>query len=298
MLISASLGVTGCEKSSGPSALEEQKQIENKQQDRAQTEKKEPPASNKSDKEATVTETATVPVASAPASSATGASRPDANYTLQPISACSEDSEVLDAIKALRKTGKERSMREEFQRLKKEGKPAIAGLLASLSANNPNVRAQSALILRRMEHRSLAFTNALNAMLLSDPDADVRGIAGRVMVYYLEKKTVPALIEALSKDTNEAVRMHAAWALGAIKDKKALPALFAALKDTSTDVRLRTVGALKRIRSKKALPHLVPCLEDPNTLVRTRALEALKKLSGKKLGKDVSRWRARYPLRK
>ena len=174
----------------------------------------------------------------------------------------------------------------------------MKGLLAALKANNPNVRSQAALILRRMDHKSREFTDSLNAMLLSDPDPDVRGIVGRVMVYYLERKTVPALIEALDKDGTEAVRMHAAWALGAIKDKKALPALYTALSDTSTDVRLRAVGALKRIGSKKALPHLVSRLEDSNALVQTRALEALKKLSGKKLGKDPARWRAAYPLKK
>ena len=226
-----------------------------------------------------------------------GPAVPDPSYILVPVATASQDSAVRDALASLSTTGKEKTMRETFERLQKAGKPAVEGLLSALRAKRPNIRTQAALILRRMEHRSDDFTKSLNAMLLSDPDPDVRGIAGRVMVYYLERKTVPALMTALEKDADEAVRMHAAWALGAIKDKRATQALITALKDGSTDVRLRSVGALKRMRARKALPYLVACLEDDNSLVQTRAYEALKKISGKSLKNDVTAWRKAYPLR-
>ena len=211
----------------------------------------------------------------------TSAAIPKADFSFTVLSKITEDPELLSALKKLEQTGKEKSMRKEFERLQKSGKPAEKVLIAALKAKPPNVRTQAALILRRMEHRSAAFTEALNEMLLSDPDPDVRGIAGRVMVYYLERKTVPALIKALADDKTEAVRMHAAWALGAIKDKRSTTALIGALEDGSTDVRLRAVGALKRLRAKSAVPYLVSRLEDSNTLVRTRAKEALKKITGK-----------------
>jgi hypothetical protein len=295
--ILVTLGAYGCTKSSGTTALEKQKEIEAKKRSEAEASSTE----QSTPKSQVTDENIGQPLNNSATDEATddlpAAAKPDPDYELRPVSECSEDSEIAEALAKLAKTGKQRSMREKFERLKNAGKPAIRGLIAAMKADNPNIRTQAALILRRMEHKSSSFTNALNTMLLSDPDADVRGIAGRVMVYYLNKKTVPALMDALEKDGAEAVRMHAAWALGAIKDRRALGVLFTALDDESTDVRLRTVGALKRIRSKKALPHLVSRLDDSNSLVRTRALEALERLSGKKLGKKSAAWRAKYPLK-
>ncbi len=225
----------------------------------------------------------------------TSAAVPDADYALLALGSISDDEEISSAIEKLKRTGKEKTMRETFESLQKAGKPAKDALIRALRADHPNVRMQAALILRRMKHRSKAFTAGLNDMLLSDPDPDVRGIAGRVMVYYLERKTVPALITALEGDKTEAVRMHAAWALGAIKDRRGVNALIASLNDTSTDVRLRAVGALKRMRAKVAAPYLVSNLSDSNTLVQQRAYEALKKITGKSLKNAEDVWRRVYP---
>lgn len=53
-----------------------------------------------------------------------------------------------------------------------------------------------------------------------------------------DRSAVPALIEALQRDESEDVRWSAAWALGELGDKAAIPALEeASEKDESEDVR-------------------------------------------------------------
>jgi HEAT repeat protein len=219
--------------------------------------------------------------------------RPDADYPLIAIKDITDDPDVLAAIEALRESGKEKSKRKALEALR--GKGSVKALLKAMRAPNPNVRSMSALILNRMKHKSKAYTDQLSTMILADVDADVRGMAGRVMVYYRNKGNVAALSEALEKDGSEQVRMHAAWALGASHDRRGVPALVGALDDESTDVRLRTVGALKRIKSKRAIAHLVGRLDDSNSMVKKRAHEALTALSGKDLGRSVDGWRRAYP---
>jgi HEAT repeat protein len=49
------------------------------------------------------------------------------------------------------------------------------------------------------------------------------------------------------KDQDESVRSQAAWALGAIRDRRASDALAAALKDSSPKVRRQAAWALGSI---------------------------------------------------
>ncbi|MFT7621094.1 MAG: hypothetical protein ACI9WU_000255 [Myxococcota bacterium] len=226
-----------------------------------------------------------------------GAARPEAPYPLKALTAVTADTEIQELLVKLGKSGGSKRIRKSFEAKGKAGKEA---LMNALRATDSNIRAQSATVMNRMNIKSRRFSQALDEMLLSDPDPDVRGIAGRVLVYYQRHKmrhNTAALIEALQKDTTEAVRMHAAWALGASHDKKGTQALIKALDDEFTDVRLRTVGALKRIKAGKAAPHVALRLEDTNTLVRERAHDALKALTGKDWGPDAKRWQKAYPVR-
>ena len=223
----------------------------------------------------------------------TGAARPDPDYRFVAYEDITKDAALDKLIKGLAETGNAKSLRKAFEARRNE---AIPALLLALRAPSANIRSQSALILNRMDCKSKAYTEALNKMVLSDPDPDVRGMAGRVMVYYRNRGNTAALAEALVKDTAEGVRMHAAWALGASHDPAGTAALIYALDDKSTDVRLRTVGALKRIKARKAVPWIVSRLSDDNAVVRERALEVLKKLTGKSLGTEEERWRKAYKL--
>ncbi len=225
-----------------------------------------------------------------------GAARPEAPYPLTSLDEATSDEELRALLEKLKGAGVGKGLQKK---LKSKGKAGVEALLKAMRAPAANVRAQAAQVLQRMDHRSKRYSQALNEMLLSDPDPDVRGMAGRALVYYQRHKlkhNTEALCEALEKDTTEAVRMHAAWALGASHDKRGAASLIGALDDESTDVRLRTVGALKRIKAKNAVPHLVGRLDDTNAMVKERALEALQALTGKNLGRESARWRKAYPL--
>ncbi len=218
----------------------------------------------------------------APPSGKSTSARPDAEYKLIALEDVSPDAEIRSYVEKLRETGKARTMRKHFERLK--GKGSTAALLKAMRVPNANIRSQSATVLQRMDFKGKAFSAQLNAMLLSDPDEDVRGVAGRQIVFYQRhrlKQNTEALIEALSKDKTEAVQMHAAWALGDSRDRRGVDILIASANHESTDVRLRVVGALKKMGSKKAVPTLKERLADSNSVVRTRAQEALRKLTGK-----------------
>ena len=93
---------------------------------------------------------------------------------------------------------------------------------------------------------------------------------------------VPLLIEVLAKDKEGQVRANAAYALGAIRDQRALNPLLIALKDTETWVRMRSVTALRRLKSRKAVPALERMLSDQNVLVRQDTVRALKAITGKR----------------
>jgi hypothetical protein len=225
------------------------------------------------------------------------ASRPDKTVAFLSVDKITDNATLKSLVMKMDGDGHtSKTLRIQFEGLKKFG--SVKALIRALRSTQPNTRSQAAKILNRMKHRSTAFTEALNHIVLSDPDPDVRGVIARVMVFYHSKDTVSALSEALVKDGAESVRMHAAWALGAVGDRRGTDALVTALKDGKTNVRLRAVGALKRLNARNSARHIVACLSDKNVLVRDRAHEALRALSGKNFGKKESAWRKLYPLAK
>jgi HEAT repeat protein len=82
--------------------------------------------------------------------------------------------------------------------------------------------------------------------------AGVRSHAAWQLGQLGERRAVPALIKALQIDENEDVRWTAAWALGELGDPSAIPALEAASEDDeSDDVRNRAWEALRILKSKQ-----------------------------------------------
>ena len=120
----------------------------------------------------------------------------------------------------------------------------------------------------------------LNGLLraLKYRDAGVRTRAAWALGGIGDKRAVPHLIKAL-KDRDAKVRREAACALGLISDKRAVPALITALKDDNDLwVRWQATAALGLIGDKRAVPYLIEVLkEDRDTEVRRWAAWALAK---------------------
>lgn len=89
---------------------------------------------------------------------------------------------------------------------------------------------------------------------------------------------VPELIDAL-EHKKVRVRRGAAYALGNIKDKRAVDPLIKLLRDRNKYVRRSAVSALGKIRDKKAIKPLKEiALKDRDKIVREYAVKALEKL--------------------
>ena len=93
-----------------------------------------------------------------------------------------------------------------------------------------------------------------------------------------DRRAVEPLISAL-KDADADVREQAAFALGQIRDTAAVDALIVAVKDADTDVREQVVFALGQLRDPRAIDALTIALKDQNADVRKQAAFALGQLA-------------------
>jgi HEAT repeat protein len=89
-----------------------------------------------------------------------------------------------------------------------------------------------------------------------------------------ERRAVKPLMNAL-RDREPDVRAQAAWALGAIDDASAMEALTTALKDDDVRVRRQAAWALGAIGDSRATSELIVALKDTDATVRRQAAWAL-----------------------
>ena len=81
-----------------------------------------------------------------------------------------------------------------------------------------------------------------------------------------------------SEDPEPRIRSHAAFELGSLGNREAVPILIAALDDKDPGVREDIIHALGKLQDKAAIPSLSACLDDPNSKIREKAIEALEKI--------------------
>jgi HEAT repeat protein len=89
-----------------------------------------------------------------------------------------------------------------------------------------------------------------------------------------DRRAVDPLIQTL-RDREPAVREQAAWALGAIDDSRAVDPLVGALADQQADVREQAAWALGALGDSRALSGLIGALKDTSPGVRRQAAWAL-----------------------
>jgi HEAT repeat protein len=83
------------------------------------------------------------------------------------------------------------------------------------------------------------------------------------------------LLERTLRDTEAPVRRRGAWALGALDSSEAVPALVEALKDSDAGVREQVAWALGAIHDRRAVDGLIGALSDAVARVRRQAAWAL-----------------------
>ncbi len=96
---------------------------------------------------------------------------------------------------------------------------------------------------------------------------------------------IPSLIRALDhKDPK--VRSSAAWVLGMIGDKRAIPYLRKHSGETHPVTRLEIARSLLSLGDYSMVPTLIAGLEDEHTHIRFLCIEALRQATGKRFGYD------------
>lgn len=95
------------------------------------------------------------------------------------------------------------------------------------------------------------------------------------------RSAIPLLSRTL-RDTEPAVRGRGAWALGALDSSEAVPALVEALKDSDAGVREQVAWALGAIGDHRAVDGLIGALTDSVAGVRKQAAWALGAISDKR----------------
>ena len=144
--------------------------------------------------------------------------------------------------------------------------PAIPALITLLSDGN---RVAPELVCYR-EHFSAANTEP-EFEGLKEPSP---GEAAVQALISLGEPSVETLLVAL-KDSQWRTRKNAAWALGQIRDRRALDPLIAALKDEAWQVRAYSAVALGEHGDKSATEPLIIALKDAQPAVRWFAANAL-----------------------
>jgi HEAT repeat protein len=109
---------------------------------------------------------------------------------------------------------------------------------------------------------------------LGDQEAEVRRWAAWALGKIKDPRAVEHLIQALG-DPNAEVRSWAALALGSIGDARAIEPLIQALRDLNGWMRSKAAEVLGRIGDPLAVGPLIQALGDPDTEVRWGATEAL-----------------------
>ncbi len=110
---------------------------------------------------------------------------------------------------------------------------------------------------------------------LSDPQLSVQEAASSILASIGDVRVVGPLLSAL-RSADWIVRMHAAKALGRIKDAGAIEPLIPLLQDKVKAVRAEATGALAAIGAA-SIPSLIEALKHEEWLVRLHAIEALGK---------------------
>ncbi|HET7695399.1 MAG TPA: HEAT repeat domain-containing protein [Vicinamibacterales bacterium] len=170
-----------------------------------------------------------------------------------------------------------------------------AAAAAGLASADPATRARAACELRALGGQAASALPRLVAMLEdgSPVDAAVCGERtwGHGRFRAAQEMTSPgeqaasALVaigtpafDPLAKALTAPVwiaRTHAAWALGALGNRRAVPVLSRSLADTEPNVRKRSAWALGALDASEAVPALVEALKDADAGVREQAAWAL-----------------------
>jgi HEAT repeat protein len=173
-----------------------------------------------------------------------------------------------------------------------QGRQDVRELAAQLSSGDPSVRAKAACSLREFGGDAAAAIDALVALLPDGAPVEQQicernwgrwntgqptttpGEQAASALVAIGSRTLKPLLAGI-RHSSWIARRNSAWALGALDDPTALPALAGALGDQESPVREQAAWALGALDDTSATPKLVDALKDDSAKVRRQAAWAL-----------------------
>lgn len=116
--------------------------------------------------------------------------------------------------------------------------------------------------------------------LSQEIDPSVRQRAAYAIGFLNAKMAVPSLNRSLLKDTNLSVRIESARSLGKMREKAGIPALLAKLKDYGESEALRgqILISLEQIDDPKVMPFVFDIMEEDSTSFRSQIKEFMRNM--------------------
>ncbi len=186
------------------------------------------------------------------------------------------DQQQKDIVLKLIKTGTAREKVAAIKTLEiSRDFRAIADLIQALGDQAGEVRAEAAHIISLFSRQYSNYPQLLESVpllirLLDDPGAAMH--AARALGELRDRRAVAPLIKALEK---EELRDDAVIALGKIKDPAATIPLTVTLRDRKKGIREHSADALAEIADPAAVPALIEALKDSYWVVVCTAARAL-----------------------
>ncbi|MEM4271448.1 MAG: HEAT repeat domain-containing protein [Candidatus Pacearchaeota archaeon] len=120
----------------------------------------------------------------------------------------------------------------------------------------------------------------LIATLSQEQDPIVRQRAAYAIGFLNAKMAVPSLNRSLLKDANLSVRIESAKSLGKMREKAGIPALLAKLKDFQENEALRSqiLISLEQIDDPKVMPFVFDIMEEDSTSFRSQIKEFMRNM--------------------
>ena len=171
-------------------------------------------------------------------------------------------------------------------------------LLALLNDPSQNVRSITVYEIARGRVTNARLAPPLIEVALHGQARDDRDFAVEALGRFPGQATVQALITILQNTDNDLSR-RAASSLAQLHDATVVDPLLKLLPDLQFPwTQANVIGVLGAMGNRKAVPAIIPCLGSQAPVLRSAAARALNQLTGENFGEDPARWQAWWEARK
>ncbi|MBN1533942.1 MAG: HEAT repeat domain-containing protein [Spirochaetes bacterium] len=158
---------------------------------------------------------------------------------------------------------------------------ALYVLLKTLNEPNRDIRLMTAKTLLRLGMPNAAMP--LSQRLMVETEDDVKEMIMESLIRVRNSGNISGLARVLNSDRNESLRIKAAFALGVVREQRAVTVLLQGAGDRSVKVRAEVANSLGMYKTSESIGRLLEMTErDDDIYVRSAALYSLKRINDRK----------------